>query len=77
MGKPVGGKGNGLLAGLDPDSFVCEKFLHDRGIMALRTAQGRRLRGEDPPYYKVGKSVKYRVGDIVAWLNANRVQAAG
>jgi hypothetical protein len=39
--------------------------------MSPRTLEGKRLRGEPPPYVKLGKRVMYRPSDIAAYVNAN------
>lgn len=35
-----------------------------------------RNRGEGPPGFKVGKQVRYRVSDVVAWLDERRANAS-
>jgi predicted DNA-binding transcriptional regulator AlpA len=42
--------------------------------VSVRTLQMRRMRQLDPPYYKVGKSVRYRLDDVTAWLENQRVE---
>ncbi|MEM1383050.1 MAG: helix-turn-helix domain-containing protein [Pseudomonadota bacterium] len=34
------------------------------------------VRGDGPPYIKIGRSVRYRTSDIDAWLDDQRVQTA-
>ncbi len=31
-------------------------------------------KGLFPPYYKIGKAVRYRLADLEAWLDANKVE---
>ena len=33
-----------------------------------------RHRDEGPPFYRIGKSVRYRVEDLRAWMEAGRVE---
>lgn len=36
----------------------------------------RRMHGEGPPYYRVGRSVRYLVADLDRWLEQHRVETA-
>lgn len=39
-----------------------------------RTLEGYRLRGGGPPFYRVGKrSVRYDVGELLAWAKRQRL----
>jgi hypothetical protein len=40
---------------------------------SVRTLQMERLRGSGCPYAKLGRSVRYRRGDVLAWINARIV----
>jgi predicted DNA-binding transcriptional regulator AlpA len=46
----------------------------DTGELARRTGTGvstwakRRLTGDTPPYLKLGRTVRYRWEDVLAWL---------
>ena len=31
-------------------------------------------KGLFPPFYRIGKAVRYRLADLEAWLDANRVE---
>lgn len=50
-----------------------EQGVSDYTGVAVKTLQNRRLRGEDPPYIKLGVSVRYRKADVDAWLESNTV----
>ncbi|MCB1464560.1 MAG: helix-turn-helix domain-containing protein [Nitratireductor sp.] len=39
--------------------------------VSVRTLQSWRLRGGGPAYAKLGKAVRYRQGDLDAWVEAN------
>ena len=43
---------------------------------SVRTLQQYRYRGEGPPYIKAGRSVRYSLRDLDAWLLAHRVDPA-
>ena len=36
-----------------------------------------RFRGDGPPYFRVGKRIRYRREDILNWLENHRVDPAG
>lgn len=38
---------------------------------SIRTLQAERLRGSGCPYVKLGRSVRYRRGDVLAFIEAN------
>ena len=53
-----------------------EPLLNERQVaeitgMSVRSLQTWRLRGGGPPYVKLGTAVRYRRGDIHAWLQCN------
>ena len=52
--------------------FVDERTLADLLCMPVRTLQDWRARGNGPPFYKFGKSVRYRVPEVVNWLDEQR-----
>lgn len=33
------------------------------------------VRGDGPPFVKIGRSVRYRVGDLRTWIEAHRVNS--
>lgn len=33
------------------------------------------VRGDGPPFIKIGRSVRYRVGDLREWISAHRVNS--
>jgi excisionase family DNA binding protein len=36
------------------------------------TLQQWRCRGEGPPFYRVGRAIRYRPAEVQAWLDARR-----
>ena len=40
---------------------------------AIQTLRKRRMRREGPPWLKIGSAVRYRLADVEAYLDANRV----
>jgi hypothetical protein len=51
------------------EELIDEQTLSERLNVKPRTLQGWRLRGEGPPYIKVGRLVRYRPVDIQRYLN--------
>jgi predicted DNA-binding transcriptional regulator AlpA len=41
--------------------------------LSVRTLQKRRFERQDPPYLKIGRSVRYRLEDLDAFLEAHRI----
>lgn len=41
--------------------------------LAPITLTQRRMRGEGPAFFRVGRSVRYRLGDVLAFRDANTV----
>lgn len=40
--------------------------------VSIRTIQQWRLRGEGPPFLKIGRAVRYSVEDIERWIETRR-----
>ena len=38
-----------------------------------QTSANRRHLGEGPPYYKIGHAVKYKLSEVLAWIERHRV----
>ena len=45
--------------------------------LAVKTLQQRRWLGKPPTYLKVGRLVRYRVSDLMSYLDSCTVQARG
>ena len=53
------------------------KLLDEKAVsaeygIALPTLRGWRVRGNGPPFFKIGSSVRYRAEDIERWLEGRR-----
>jgi hypothetical protein len=42
-----------------------------------KALERKRQRGEGPRYTKVGKSIRYAVADLRAWMRENRIEPSG
>ena len=41
--------------------------------IALQTLRNWRFQGTGPPYFKIGRSVRYRLNDILAFMEERRI----
>ena len=63
-----------------PDDMVAEleaARIIGMSVQFLRQSRmdGHRVnRTPGPPYHKLGRSVRYRIGDLLAWLEQHRVE---
>jgi len=62
----------------DETTINREKALTTRQLseflgFASVTLQQQRERGEGPPFFRVGRSIRYRLGDVLDWRAARTV----
>jgi hypothetical protein len=57
------------------DDLLTEKEAAQLRRQSVRTLQSERVRGVGPAYVKLGRSVRYRRGDVVAFIEANLVRS--
>jgi hypothetical protein len=55
----------------DPDALLTETQVSDILNLSIRTLQTWRLRRAGPPFVQVGRAVRYRRRDLIAWIDAN------
>lgn len=53
-------------------SFIDERQVADRLCQSVRTIQKWRVTGNGPDFYKLGRSVRYRLSDVLAWAEERR-----
>lgn len=58
---------------IDPGELLTTRELSRRYGISVGTVQNWRSQGRGPTYVKLGRSVRYRVEDIEAFVQANRV----
>ena len=56
---------------------VSESLASEITGLAVKTLQQRRWLGKPPTYLKVGRLVRYRVSDLMSYLDSWTVQAKG
>lgn len=63
------------------DNTVWDDRLLSRAEVEVSFGLSRRfleiaaVRGDGPPMIKIGRSVRYRAGDVRAWIEARRVES--
>ena len=59
----------------DPHNIlICEKEAANLLGWDVRTLQQRRYRGQEPPYIRVGRNVRYRLATILDMVKSGEVQ---
>lgn len=56
----------------DPEQLIPEETVADLLCQSVRTLQKWRVTGAGPSFYKIGRSVRYRRGEVVDWVNERR-----
>jgi hypothetical protein len=60
----------------DPDALIAEAHAADFLRISIRTLQAWRCRGAGPTFVRVGRAIRYRRRDLLAWIEANTVTSA-
>ncbi|SHH41096.1 helix-turn-helix transcriptional regulator [Bradyrhizobium erythrophlei] len=60
---------------LDTDALLREQDAADLLSLSVRTLQSWRIRMAGPPFVQVGRAVRYRRRDLIAWIDANTIGA--
>jgi hypothetical protein len=55
------------------EALLSEVQTSDLLSLSVRTLQAWRTQNVGPPFIRAGRAVRYRFGDIIAWIEANRV----
>jgi predicted DNA-binding transcriptional regulator AlpA len=53
-------------------TFIDECQVADLLCQSVRTIQKWRVTGNGPGFYKLGRSVRYRLDEVLAWAEARR-----
>lgn len=54
------------------EQFYTEEPIAEFLNISVKTLRAMRLRGDGPPFYKLGGSVRYRLSDIEQWIEERR-----
>ena len=55
------------------DALLSEVQVSDLLFISVRTLQTWRCQGAGPAFIRAGRAIRYRRGDILVWVAANRV----
>jgi len=61
------------LADFGDDALLSESQASDLLFLSVRTLQAWRCKGTGPAFVRAGRAVRYRRGDLVSWVDSNRV----
>ena len=62
-----------------PDDMVAEKIASEITGMSEQFLRQSRMDGvrvnrtAGPPYHKIGRSIRYKISDLTAWLDSRRI----
>jgi predicted DNA-binding transcriptional regulator AlpA len=57
----------------DPDTLLKEQDAAELLDLSVRTLQSWRVRLAGPPFVQLGRAVRYRRRDLIAWIDANTI----
>ncbi len=60
---------------LNDDRLLSRSEVHSYFGLTQRFLEVSAVRGDGPPMVKIGRSVRYRVGDLRTWIESCRVPA--
>jgi excisionase family DNA binding protein len=55
------------------DALLTEVEAADLLKLSTRTLQSWRIKTEGPPFVRVGRAIRYRLRDVVTWIEARTV----
>ena len=56
----------------DPDRMLTEYETANLICQSVRTVQKWRVTGFGPPFFKIGRSERYRRREVLAWIDSRR-----
>lgn len=57
---------------VDRDGFLDERQVASLICHSVRTIQKWRVSGQGPDFFKLGRSVRYRRSEVIAWVEERR-----
>lgn len=61
--------------GLSPDRLLSRVEVEECFGLSRRFLEVSAVRGDGPPMIRIGRSVRYRAGDLREWIEARRVNS--
>jgi Helix-turn-helix domain len=62
-------------APIESEVLLREQDAADLLSLSVRTLQSWRIRMAGPPFVQVGRAIRYRRRDLIAWIEANTIGA--
>lgn len=59
----------------ETDALLMEVHAAKLLSLSVRTLQAWRLKGSGPAYVQAGRAIRYRRCDVLAWIDANIIDA--
>lgn len=54
--------------------YITAKEVSEITSVTVQTLANLRFQGQGPPYYKFGRAVRYKLQDVIDFMEANRVE---
>lgn len=64
---------NAVTSPTESDALLTEVAAARLLRLSIRTLQAWRCRGMGPAFVRVGRAIRYRHADLIAWINSNIV----
>jgi predicted DNA-binding transcriptional regulator AlpA len=58
---------------MEANRYISETEWERISGIKRQTSANRRHLGEGPPYYKIGRSVRYKLSEALAWIERHRI----
>ena len=58
---------------MDTPKYINEKKVAEIMDCAVQTLRNQRFRGAGPPYSKINRAVRYRVDDVIQFMESRKV----
>lgn len=62
---------------MEQDKFISDVQLSKFIGKAAQSLRNDRQQGKGPPYYKIGRSVRYKFSEVLSYLESRRVDPEG
>lgn len=62
---------------MEKERWGKEKEVASLMVYKVQTLRNQRFRGEGPPYSKIGRSVRYKISDVIDFMESRKVIPPG
>ena len=56
------------------EKYINEVQVFEMTDIAVQTLRNHRFQGRGIPYYKIGRSIRYRLDDVIAFMEGHKIQ---